>query len=312
MKFEIIPYKAFGKILLGMSKEEVRSLIRSPVTEFYRNEFSITPTDSFEELGLFVSYDEQLKCEAFEIRTPSEPIFQGVNLLAGTYESLRNWISEMDKEIVEDNTGLTSFKFGFGLYAPDKNEDPLQNCEGVIVFREGYYDVLYQANALARETGNAQRPWITDKEYGVIGIIVLVVTAIALVVLVFLGWREDELIKEMKTRPIVYTYLEYGDGKVTSSYASNDLECLKQMKAECDSFKVGVPKIALNCTERRIGIDEPVHLLESEDDSEYGNEYAHIALFYVSQKRFPRYYVGYVVKSTIHEKPFQPQVKSNN
>ena len=67
--------------------------------------------------------------------------------------------------------------------------------------------------------------------------------------------------------------------------------------------------MGLSCTDRRIGVDESVHLLEN-DDSEYGDEYAHIALFYISQKRFPRHYVGYVLKSTIHKKPFQRPAKT--
>jgi hypothetical protein len=46
----------------------------------------------------------------------------------------------MDDGLEVDNTGLTSFKFGFGLYAPSCEESPSDSVEAVIAFEKGYYD----------------------------------------------------------------------------------------------------------------------------------------------------------------------------
>ena len=42
-------------------------------------------------------------------------------------------------DIEEDNTGFTEYKYGIGVYAPDKDEDVCYP-ESVIVFKKGYYD----------------------------------------------------------------------------------------------------------------------------------------------------------------------------
>ena len=140
------------------------------------------------------------------------------------------------------------------------------------------------------------------------------IAAFVIVVIVsfFLGRREDQLIREMKSKPTAYTYFVSGDGVLVPSMTSNDLACLKQIKTQYDSFKVGRPKYGPSCPERYIKGDEPVHLLESNDDGEFGSEYVRIAWFYTSRKGFDRYYVGYVLRTTIHERPYKRPVKKGD
>ena len=46
---------------------------------------------------------------------------------------------ELFDDIEEDNTGFTEYKYGIGVYAPDKDETVCYP-ESVIVFKKGYYD----------------------------------------------------------------------------------------------------------------------------------------------------------------------------
>jgi len=138
----------------------------------------------------------------------------------------------------------------------------------------------------------------------------IVAFVIAVIVSFFVERREEQLIRDMKSKPMAYTYVVSAEGGHIPSLASNDLACLKQIKVEYDSFKkVSRPKYAISCPERYISGDEPVHLLESKDDGEFGNEYVRIALFYTSRKGFDRYYVGYVLRTTIHEKAYKRPAK---
>jgi len=153
---------------------------------------------------------------------------------------------------------------------------------------------------------------ISDKVFGIIGIFMIAVFVITVIVSIFLGRREDKLIREMRSQPIVYTYTTYGEGIQIPSMASNDLECLKQTKIQYDSFKVGIPKYEISCVERYIYGDEPVYLLDNGNGGEFGSEYVRIALFYKSRNGFDRYYVGYVLRTTIHRTPYKKRVKKGN
>jgi hypothetical protein len=59
-----------------------------------------------------------------------------------SYESAEEQIAEWDDKLEKTNTGFTSYKFGVGAYAPNKDDSPNEMIESVIVFRKGYYDLV--------------------------------------------------------------------------------------------------------------------------------------------------------------------------
>jgi hypothetical protein len=140
MRFEIIPYKSVGDILFGQSREKIRELLNQQYTEFYRSEFSKIPTDSFNDSGLLISYDENFNCEAIEMTLTANPVFLDRALLKESYSALLKWLLRLEANLEEDDAGFTSHKFGFGVYAPNKEDEPDGCCEGVIAFKKGYYD----------------------------------------------------------------------------------------------------------------------------------------------------------------------------
>lgn len=99
-----------------------------------RNSYDNTgETEEYKDF--FVCYDEDERCEAIEFFELADLIFSGKAVFTGTYDEIR----ELFDDIEEDNTGFTEYKYGIGVYAPDKDKTVCYP-ESVIVFKKGYYD----------------------------------------------------------------------------------------------------------------------------------------------------------------------------
>jgi hypothetical protein len=139
MDFEIKPYTGAGPIAFGLSVDEVRKILREPVEESDKSSTAI-PADFFRSLGIFVYYKEPGICEAVEFGGPESPTFRGQHFLERPYREMEGWIKTLDPEVLLEAAGLTSHKFGIGLYAPSARKEPDRPIEGIIVFDKGYYD----------------------------------------------------------------------------------------------------------------------------------------------------------------------------
>jgi hypothetical protein len=139
MNYEIESYAGVGPIRFGMSRDEVRKVVIGLVEEAARTSSGL-PTDFFKDVGIFVYYKEPGITEAVEFGGPCSPTFRGQHFLGRQYAEMEQWIKTFDPEVVLKDTGLTSRKFGFGLYAESARKRPELPVEGVIVFEKGYYD----------------------------------------------------------------------------------------------------------------------------------------------------------------------------
>jgi hypothetical protein len=137
MTYEIRAYAGVGKIDFGMTTAEVRKVLASKVKPSKKG--GEIPSDFFEELGIFVDYRPPDICEAVEFAGPASPTFRGRQLLGKPFRSISDWIKDLDPDVVSDEAGLRSNKFGFGIYAPSANKNPDLPVEGVIVFDKEYY-----------------------------------------------------------------------------------------------------------------------------------------------------------------------------
>jgi hypothetical protein len=99
------------------------------------------PRDAFRELGIHVHYKTLEYCEAIELFPPANPTFQGKTLIGEPFNALRDWLQSLDESLIVDDTGLTSYRFGFGLYVPYIEENPDESIQSVFVFERGYHDV---------------------------------------------------------------------------------------------------------------------------------------------------------------------------
>jgi hypothetical protein len=142
MEFVIRPYESVGPIKLGMTKEEIRTVM--PEKPEDSHSFRGPYTDSFQKSFLFAYYTkEDGVCEAVEFGEPIIAIFEGKPINGIPFAEAKNWLECFDNEMkFERYVGVTSFKLGIGLYAPnyDEEQEPDAHVEAVIVFRKGYYD----------------------------------------------------------------------------------------------------------------------------------------------------------------------------
>lgn len=139
MDFDIKTYVGVGSITFGMSAEEVRKVLQVTVEAVNKGSSGI-PTDFFEALGIFVYYKQHEVCKAVEFAGPASPTFRSQHLLGQSYRAMEQWVKTLDPEVVLEDAGLTSYKFGFGLYAPSAKKEPDLPVKGVIVFEKDYYD----------------------------------------------------------------------------------------------------------------------------------------------------------------------------
>ncbi len=131
MDFEIAPYTGAGKIKLGMNKEEIKKVMEEVPRETSKAADKVL-TDVFS--CCFVYYNNSGISEAVEFFEPSMPTFQGIELMIESFENVKQKLIFLDHNLEIDDTGCTSYKYGFGLYAP------FEVVESVIIFEKGYYD----------------------------------------------------------------------------------------------------------------------------------------------------------------------------
>lgn len=79
MNFDIVPYLRAGRVRLGMSPEQVRQAIGSPVESFHRWPDSAHPCDAFYNRTVFAYYSAAREAEAFEFTLPARIALNGLD-----------------------------------------------------------------------------------------------------------------------------------------------------------------------------------------------------------------------------------------
>lgn len=142
MDVNVVSYQSAGPILIGMTKEEVRNVMSEKPNDYHNIRGPYT--DYFEESNIFVYYtNEDGICEAIEFCEPTIALFNGKPINGIKFIEAMKWLEQFDSEIIyEKYVGLTSYKLGIGIYAPnyDEVENKDEYVEAVIVFKKGYYD----------------------------------------------------------------------------------------------------------------------------------------------------------------------------
>jgi hypothetical protein len=140
MDLVINPYIGIGDLKLGMTQSQIRNILNSNFESFTRNQYSEMPEDYFSKLGIFIEYKQPGICDSIQVVKPLNPIWRGKQLLNTPCSELSQWFLEIDPNRELDDTGLISYKYGIGVYAPDYEEEPDCLPESIIVFTRGYYD----------------------------------------------------------------------------------------------------------------------------------------------------------------------------
>ncbi|WP_423779016.1 hypothetical protein [Acinetobacter pittii] len=124
-----------------MKREEVRKVFSEyEPRAFWRNSYSESATDGYDEIGINIYYNSADKTIALEFYEPAQVAFNGIEIFNISASEDYKLMASLDKDIAIDGDGLTSFKFGIGFYEPNYEEEPFLPVEAIIIFIEGYYD----------------------------------------------------------------------------------------------------------------------------------------------------------------------------
>ncbi|MCP5528184.1 MAG: hypothetical protein H7A47_15435 [Verrucomicrobiales bacterium] len=139
MILEINPHQSVGGILFGASQEAVGRVLGDNFTVFVRNPNVPYKEHAYDELGVYVSFDRAMKCNAVLIMKPSDAVLNRKLLLALAAQEAFEVIRSLDSASELEGGSLTSARLGIAVYAPDIEAEPEDPPESVLVFRADYF-----------------------------------------------------------------------------------------------------------------------------------------------------------------------------
>jgi hypothetical protein len=128
-----------GPLKFGMSRDEVRSILDQPFTEF-RKSNGPELTDAFDTLDLHVYYRNGAM-EAVELWNAANVILAGVRLGDTTFAEMERMLTDPVQPLVVTPTSVRSVAYGveFGIETADQRET-VGAIREIIVVAAGYYE----------------------------------------------------------------------------------------------------------------------------------------------------------------------------
>jgi hypothetical protein len=80
MELNMISYKSIGPIKLGMTRDQIRSVLNSKVTEFKKTQWDENTTDSFDELGYTYFIKLVIFAKLLKFLNQPTPLLMGIKL----------------------------------------------------------------------------------------------------------------------------------------------------------------------------------------------------------------------------------------
>lgn len=126
-QFIVNPLVGFDNVQFGMSREEVRSILGSPLREFKKSKYSKTTTDDF---GVFhVFYDETDKFEAVEFFEEA-----GLKDIKGnTFPKEITADVPFPYALYNEGNDYINAEYSIGIFAPNNR------IESILFGIKGYY-----------------------------------------------------------------------------------------------------------------------------------------------------------------------------
>ncbi|MDP2699909.1 hypothetical protein [Thalassospira sp.] len=143
MLLNIEPYKSIGPILLSMTKENVRDVIKCNFEHQEKSKISgieIDAKDYFSDFGIMVHYNKCGNVCFVEVDNLSNVVFKDVTLFDQSFDIIKKWFMELDDKIMMQDAGFTSLKFGISFFSPDHLEYPTRPPELISIFEKNYYE----------------------------------------------------------------------------------------------------------------------------------------------------------------------------
>lgn len=151
--YGVIPLKGIGPVLLGMSREEVRSVMGIPI-ESYRETCTRTLIDVYHKGGFRVFYDEDDRVEYIELSSLDDSftaVYKGKEVFQTKAEDLVDFISQdapFDPEYPEPGCLYVFPQLELSLWRPflpeDESDPEGQYFSAIGIAKQGYWSITYR------------------------------------------------------------------------------------------------------------------------------------------------------------------------
>ena len=130
---EIIPFSSVGALAFGDVRMDARAKLNDKCSTFLKD-VGENETDSFDDIGLHVYYDDDGRLEFVEAFHPADISFHGVHFLGRDVGAVTRDMNALGFTNIGADVGVDFPDAGIALTAPSGV------VEGVAAHRKGYYD----------------------------------------------------------------------------------------------------------------------------------------------------------------------------
>lgn len=136
---KIKPQKGIDQIEFGMKRADLPSLLGMTPVAKKKSVFSKNTFDIFQDFHVF--YDLENNVEAVEVFKGKKPVeIENQNLFSMSRIALEALIQSKGLSFIMENDSLICESLGVSFYIPISKNEPDPTPEGILVFRDGYYD----------------------------------------------------------------------------------------------------------------------------------------------------------------------------
>lgn len=129
---EIVPFRSIGPLSFGDPRDVARTKFASMFSTFEKVA-GATETDSFDDLGLHLYYDDEGRLEFVEAFDPAEVVFRGISFLGRELTAVTRAMQALGFAATPTDVGVRFDQAGIALTAS------AGDVEGVAAHRRGYY-----------------------------------------------------------------------------------------------------------------------------------------------------------------------------
>jgi len=130
---EIVPFKSIGTLSFGDSRKVARAKLASTFSTFEKVPGE-TETDSFDDLGLHLYYDDEGRLEFVEAFDPAKVVFRGISFLGREMGAVTKAMKTLGFAATVSDVGARFETAGIALTVSS------DVVEGIAAHRRGYFD----------------------------------------------------------------------------------------------------------------------------------------------------------------------------
>lgn len=133
----INPFIGSDDIKLGISTEEIQSIMGVEPKRVLKTEYDLGPIDHYDEI--IVYYDDSKTCYMIDFTEPGEVLFNGTSIIGKPMKEIEAIFKDLDDDLRYDIiNGFVSLKYDMAIYSETMDS----HVESISVAKKGTYIVF--------------------------------------------------------------------------------------------------------------------------------------------------------------------------